>query len=73
MVVLNTESCRTGTVEHSLYIGTVTFISGRPRASELQVTIDREEERVLVFTAVHLDNKARCYISIDTGYGAFLV
>jgi len=60
MVVLNTESCRTGTVEHSLYIGTVTFISGRPRASELQVTIDREEERVLVFTAERLDKKA-CY------------
>ena len=51
MVVLNTESCRTGTVEHSLYIGTVTFISGRPRASELQVTIGSEEESELVFSA----------------------
>jgi hypothetical protein len=60
MVVLNTESCRTGTVEHSLYIGTVTFISGRPRASELQVTIDREEESELIFTAERLDKKA-CY------------
>ena len=72
MVVLNTESYSykdSGT----LYIGTVTFISGRPRASELQVTIGSEKESELVFTAVHLDNKARCYISINTGYGAFLV
>ena len=59
MVVLNTESYSykdSGT----LYIGTVTFISGRPRASELQVTIDREEESELIFTAERLDKKA-CY------------
>ena len=72
MVVLNTESYSykdSGT----LYIGTVTFISGRPRASELQVTIGSEEESELILYGRASDNKARCYISINTGYGAFLV